>query len=160
MSFRLRMSVNDRPVELEVDHDELLLDVLRSRLNLLAAKRSCDIAECGACTVLLDRRPISACCTLAWEARGRRVDTVEGLARDGELDLLQQAFADHGALQCGYCTPGMVMSATALLEQTPAPSHQQVRHELRGTLCRCTGYRPIVEAVVAAGARREATRHA
>ena len=151
MTFRLRMTVNDRPVELEVGHDELLLDVLRARLDLKGAKRSCGIAECGACTVLIDRQPVSSCCTLAWEARGRHVDTVEGLARGGELDPLQEAFAEHGALQCGYCTPGMLMSAVALLHETPAPTAAQVRRGLRGTLCRCTGYRPIVEAVVAAG---------
>jgi aerobic carbon-monoxide dehydrogenase small subunit len=154
MTFTLRMTVNDRPVELEVDHDELLLDVLRTRLDLTAAKRSCEIAECGACTVLVDRQPVSSCCTLAWDARGRRVDTAEGLARDGELNPLQEAFAEHGALQCGYCTPGMLMSATALLEDTPAPTAEEVRHGLRGTLCRCTGYRGIVDAVVAAGAQR------
>jgi aerobic carbon-monoxide dehydrogenase small subunit len=158
MSFTLRMTVNDRPVELEVEHDELLLDVLRSRLDLTGAKRSCGIAECGACTVLLDRRPVSSCCTLAWEARGRRIDTVEGLARDGALHPLQEAFAEHGALQCGYCTPGMLMSAVALLDETPSPTAEQVRHGLRGTLCRCTGYQPIVEAVVAA-ARRRAAAH-
>jgi aerobic carbon-monoxide dehydrogenase small subunit len=154
MTFTLRMTVNDRPVELEVDHDELLLDVLRTRLDLTAAKRSCEIAECGACTVLVDRQPVSSCCTLAWDARGRRVDTAEGLARDGELNPLQEAFAEHGALQCGYCTPGMLMSATAVLEDTPAPTAEEVRHGLRGTLCRCTGYRGIVDAVVAAGAQR------
>jgi|SRR4051794_2676759 len=154
MTFTLRMTVNGRPVELEVDHDELLLDVLRTRLDLTAAKRSCEIAECGACTVLVDRQPVSSCCTLAWDARGRRVDTAEGLARDGELNPLQEAFAEHGALQCGYCTPGMLMSATALLEETRAPTAEEVRHGLRGTLCRCTGYRGIVEAVVAAGAQR------
>jgi len=159
MSFTLRMTVNGRAVELEVDHDELLLDVLRTRLDLTGAKRSCGIAECGACTILVDRKPVSSCCTLAWEARGRRVDTVEGLARNGELHPLQEAFAEHGALQCGYCTPGMLMSAVALLEETPAPTAEQVRHELRGTLCRCTGYRPIVQAVVAAAASREAATH-
>ena len=159
MSFTLRMTVNDRPIELEVDHDERLLDVLRSRLNLTGTKLSCGIAECGACTVLVDRQPVSSCSTLAWEARGRRVDTVEGLAREGELHPLQEAFAEHGALQCGYCTPGMLMSAVALLDETPAPTAEQVRHGLRGTLCRCTGYQPIVDAVVAAGARRNATPH-
>jgi carbon-monoxide dehydrogenase small subunit len=154
VSFTLRMTVNDRAVELDVDHDALLLDVLRTRLGLTAAKRSCGIAECGTCTVLLEGRPVSSCCTLAWEARGRRVDTAEGLARDGKLNALQEAFAAHGALQCGYCTPGMLMSATALLGELERPDADAVRHGLRGTLCRCTGYRPIVEAVVAAAAAR------
>ena len=148
MIFVLDMRVNGRDVTLEVDQGEMLLDVLRTRLGLTAAKRSCGIAECGTCTVLLDRRPVSACCTLAWEARGRSVDTAEGLAVDGELSPLQEAFAERGALQCGYCTPGMLMSATALLEETESPTPDEVRHGLRGTLCRCTGYQPIVDAVV------------
>ena len=130
MRFVLDMRVNGRDVTLEVDQGEMLLDVLRTRLGLTAAKRSCGMAECGTCTVLLDRRPVSACCTLAWEARGRSVDTAEGLATDGELSPLQEAFAEHGALQCGYCTPGMLMSATALLDETDTPTPDEVRHGL------------------------------
>ena len=152
MTFRLRMEVNGRAVELEAGQGELLLDVLRGRLGLTAAKRCCEIAECGTCTVLLDGQPVSACCTLAWEARDRRVLTAEGLARGEALAPLQESFAVHGALQCGYCTPGMLMSATALLAASPRPTAEEVRDGLRGTLCRCTGYQAIVDAVVAAGA--------
>jgi carbon-monoxide dehydrogenase small subunit len=158
MTFRLQMRVNGTDVALDVDQSERLLDILRTHLGLTAAKRSCDIQECGTCTVLLDGLPVSACCTLAWEARGRRVDTAEGLSIDGELSPLQEAFAEHGALQCGYCTPGMLMSATALLDETANPTAEEVRQGLRETLCRCTGYRPIVDAIVAAG-RLDVTRH-
>jgi carbon-monoxide dehydrogenase small subunit len=148
--FELELVVNGRPHALTVAYNELLLDVLRERLGLTGAKRSCDVEICGACTVLIDDIPVSACTTLAWEARGRRVETVEGLARADGFHPIQQAFIDHFALQCGYCTPGMLMATRALLEEMPAPTEAEIRHYLSGNICRCTGYHAIVEAVQAA----------
>jgi carbon-monoxide dehydrogenase small subunit len=151
--MRLACRVNGRPVGLEIAPHELLLDVLRQRLGLTGLKRSCDAQVCGSCTVLLDGQPVSACCTLAYEARGRDVLTIEGLAVDGRLHPLQQAFVDHAAVQCGFCTPGMVLTALVLLRETPQPDAEQVKTFMAGTLCRCTGYWKIIEAVVAAGRR-------
>ena len=149
-SFALETVVNGRPYALEVGANELLLDVLRNRLGLTATKLSCGIEICGACTVLLDGRPVSACCTLAWEARGRHVETAEGLAAAGRLHPLQRAFVDHFALQCGYCTPGMLMALRALLDEEPQPTEQQIRESLKGNICRCTGYQAIIKATLAA----------
>jgi aerobic carbon-monoxide dehydrogenase small subunit len=145
----LSFTVNGGPVRLTVPAHALLLDVLRDRLGLKGAKRSCDIEVCGACTVLVDGDPVSACTYLAVEADGRTVRTVEGLGGGGALDPLQVAFIDHAAVQCGFCTSGMLLTARALLDAEPAASPDAVRHHLRGSLCRCTGYRKIVEAILA-----------
>jgi aerobic carbon-monoxide dehydrogenase small subunit len=126
--------------------------VLRDRLELKGAKRSCDMQVCGACTVLVDGHAVSACTYLAVEVDGRDVRTVEGLATGETLDPLQEAFIDHAAVQCGFCTAGMLMMATALLGDTPTPDAAEVDHYLRGSLCRCTGYRKILEAILACGA--------
>jgi carbon-monoxide dehydrogenase small subunit len=129
--------------------------VPRDRLGLTGLKVSCDIQVCGACTVLVDGLAVSACTYLAVDAEGREVRTVEGLARDGELTPLQQAFIDHAAFQCGYCTPGMLMAGTALLAENPDPTREEVVAGIEGNICRCTGYLPIIEAVLqAAGASR------
>ena len=146
------LTVNDRPHALRIEPRETLADVVRDRLGLTGTKVSCDAQVCGACTVLVDDRAVSACTFLAVDADGRRVRTVEGLAPDGRLSPLQQAFIDHAAFQCGFCTPGMLMAATALLEENPAPSRADVVEALEGNLCRCTGYVPIVDAVLAAAA--------
>jgi carbon-monoxide dehydrogenase small subunit len=151
-AFELDVIVNGQQHVLTVPYNALLLDVLRERLGLTGAKRSCDVEICGACTVLIDGVPVSACTTLAWEARGRRVETVEGLAQADGLHPIQQAFIDRFALQCGYCTPGMLMATRALLEEVPAPTEAEIRHYLSGNVCRCTGYHAIVEAVQAAAA--------
>lgn len=151
---QIRFVVNGRPHNLEVAPHELLLDVLRDRLDLKGAKRSCDTQVCGACTVLVDGLAVSACTYLAVEADGRAVLTVEGLADGDRLHPIQQAFIEHGAVQCGFCTSGMLLTAKALLDGESAPSREDVLHELRGSLCRCTGYRKIIEAILAA-ARRE-----
>jgi aerobic-type carbon monoxide dehydrogenase small subunit (CoxS/CutS family) len=135
-----------------IEPRETLADVLRDRLGLTGLKVSCDAQVCGACTVLVDGLPVSGCTFLAIDADGKRVRTVEGLADDGHLSPLQQAFIDAAAFQCGFCTPGMLMAATALLEDQPDPSRAEVIHGLEGNLCRCTGYEPIVEAVLAAAA--------
>ena len=148
--YPLRLEVNGKSVELQVESHELLLDVLRDRLNLTGAKRSCDVQVCGACTVLVDGRAVSACTYLAIDARDKTIMTIEGLASDGKLHPLQEAFIEHGGFQCGFCTSGMIMSAKALLDENPSPSREEVKTYLGGNICRCTGYRPIVEAVLAA----------
>jgi carbon-monoxide dehydrogenase small subunit len=140
--------VNGRSVELAIEPHEVLLDVLRDRLELRGAKRSCDAQVCGACTVLVDGEPVSACSYLTYEARGRQVLTIEGLANGEDLHPIQRAFVDHGALQCGYCTPGMILTVSALLADNPLPTEAEVRAGLAGNLCRCTGYTKIVDAVL------------
>jgi aerobic carbon-monoxide dehydrogenase small subunit len=152
------LEVNGRRYDLRIEPNETLADVLRDRLALTGTKVSCDAQVCGACTVLVDDLAVSACTALAVDAHGHHVRTVEGLGRDGELSPLQQAFIDHAAFQCGFCTPGMLMAATALLEENPAPSREDVVRGLEGNICRCTGYEPIVEAVLAAAATAGAAR--
>ena len=143
-------TVNGRAVTLEAPAHALLLDVLRDQLDLKGAKRSCDTQVCGACTVLVDGQAVSACTYLAVEADERSVLTVEGLADGGALDPLQRAFLDAGAVQCGFCTSGMLLTARALLREHSTPSRDDILHYLRGSLCRCTGYRKIVEAIMTA----------
>ena len=143
-------TLNGRLQEIDVEPHELLLDVVRDRLGLTGAKRSCDVQVCGACTLLVDGRPVSACTTLAFEVRGRSVMTIEGLADDGKLHPLQQAFIEHGGFQCGFCTPGMLLAAKALLDEIPNPSEEQLKHFMHGNLCRCTGYKKIIESIMAA----------
>jgi carbon-monoxide dehydrogenase small subunit len=150
--MRLQFEVNGVPRELDVDPATRLIDVLRRDLGLTGTKEGCGEGECGACTVLVDELPVDSCLMLATQVRGRRVLTVEGLARDGELDELQRQFIAAGAIQCGFCTPGMLMAAKALLLRTPDPSEQQIRAALAGNLCRCTGYTAIVAAVRATAA--------
>jgi carbon-monoxide dehydrogenase small subunit len=142
--------VNGERRALAIEPRETLAEVLRDRLGLTGAKVSCDAQVCGACTVLVDGLPVSGCTFLAVDAHGKRVRTVEGLAEDGRLSPLQAAFIDQAAFQCGFCTPGMLMAATALLEETPNPSRAEVVHGLEGNLCRCTGYEPIIAAVLQA----------
>ncbi|HET7030046.1 MAG TPA: (2Fe-2S)-binding protein [Candidatus Limnocylindrales bacterium] len=144
------LTVNGTTRPLTIEPRETLAEVLRERLGLTGAKISCDAQVCGACTVLVDGMPVSGCTFLAVDADGRRVRTVEGLAVDGQLSPLQAAFIDQAAFQCGFCTPGMLMAATALLEETPSPSRADVIHGLEGNLCRCTGYEPIITAVLQA----------
>ncbi len=147
----LALTVNGDPVRVAVPPARTLLELLRYDLGLTGSKQGCDAGDCGACTVLVDGRPVLACLTLAVTVDGRAVETVESLARGPDLHPLQAAFVRHGAAQCGFCTPGMLMSAVALLAEVPRPSRDQVRHGLAGNLCRCTGYTKILDAVVAAG---------
>lgn len=154
--MRLHFRVNGRPYELWVEPRETLLDVLRDRLGLTGTKRSCDVQVCGACTVLVDGMAVSSCTYLAYEARGRDVLTIEGLAEGERLHPLQQAFIDHAALQCGFCTPGMIMAAKALLDENPSPTEEEIRHYMRGNICRCTGYKKILEAILDAAQRLRA----
>ena len=153
-TLRLRLVVNRRPVELLVAPHRTLLEVLREDLGLTGTKHGCELGECGACTVLVEGRPELACLRLAASCDGAEVTTVEGLARGPQLDPLQEAFADTGAVQCGSCTPGMLLVAHELLERTPRPSREQIRLAISGNLCRCTGYLRIIEAIEQAAERR------
>jgi len=157
---RLQLLVNGRTHEVLAHPGERLLDVLRDRLGLTGVKEGCGTGQCGACTVLLDGRAVASCLMLVADAVGHEITTIEGLAPPGRLHPLQQAFLKHGAVQCGFCTPGMILSAKALLDQNPKPTEQEIRHALAGNLCRCTGYRKIIEAVqaVAGKARRRGRR--
>jgi carbon-monoxide dehydrogenase small subunit len=143
-------TLNGRLQEIEVEPHDLLLDVVREQFGLTGAKRSCDVQVCGACTLLVDGHPVSACTTLAFEVRGRSVLTIEGLAENGNLHPLQQAFIDHGGFQCGFCTPGMILAAKALLDENPSPTEAELKHFMHGNICRCTGYKKIVESIMAA----------
>jgi carbon-monoxide dehydrogenase small subunit len=148
MRVPLTLTVNGVPYPLEVEPSTTLLRAVREHVGLTGAKEGCDDSECGACMMLLDGRPVNACSYLALQAEGRDVTTVEGLAADGRLSPLQQAFLEHGGVQCGFCTPGMLISATALLARHPSPTEDEVRIGLSGNLCRCTGYDGIVKAVL------------
>jgi aerobic-type carbon monoxide dehydrogenase small subunit (CoxS/CutS family) len=156
---RMRVTVNGEERELVFDEYKTLLEILREDLALTGTKHGCELGECGACAVLLDGEPVVSCLVLALECAGRRVDTVEGLARGPELHPLQAAFADLGGAQCGYCTPGMLMTAKALLDVEPSPSRERIAEALSGVLCRCTGYQQIFESVEEA-ARRLAVERA
>jgi carbon-monoxide dehydrogenase small subunit len=151
MDRTISVDVNGETYEGDVPVRRLLVHFLRDDLGLTGTHIGCDTGNCGACTVHVDGLPVKSCMLLAVQADGATVRTVEGLAADGELTALQQSFSDHHALQCGYCTPGMLMSATALLERNPRPTEDEVKIALQGNICRCTGYVNIVEAVVAAG---------
>jgi carbon-monoxide dehydrogenase small subunit len=144
------LAVNGETRELLVDPGHTLLHVLRESLGLTGTKCGCNHGVCGTCTVLLDDAPVRACLTLAVAATDRAITTIEGLERDGELHPLQQAFIDHQGLQCGFCTPGMILSAKALLDRNPDPTVDEIRHELGGNICRCTGYVKIIDSVLAA----------
>jgi carbon-monoxide dehydrogenase small subunit len=152
MSARLpiELTVNGRYYALEVVPHHTLLDVLRDDLELTGTKECCVVGECGACTVIVDGRSVNSCLMLAAEADGSEIITVEGLAKEGRLHPLQKAFLDHGAAQCGFCIPGQLMSAYALLEQNPHPTAEEIQEALAGNLCRCAGYEQITEAVLAA----------
>jgi aerobic-type carbon monoxide dehydrogenase small subunit (CoxS/CutS family) len=153
MKVRLSLTVNAEPVETLVDGYKTLLEVLREDLQLTGTKHGCELGECGACAVLVDGEPTLACLLLALECDRRDIVTVEGLMSEGRLHPLQEAFADLGAAQCGYCTPGILITATALLDREPHPTRERIREALSGNLCRCTGYLQIIEAVEAVAAQ-------
>jgi len=156
MRYPATLNVNGQAYPVELDAHQSLLDAVRGPVGLTGSKEGCDDSECGACMMLLDGEPVNACSYLALQAAGRSVTTVEGLAGDAGLDPLQVAFLDRGGVQCGFCTPGMLISARALLDRTDAPSEEEVRVALAGNLCRCTGYDGIVKAVLdVAAAQRE-----
>ena len=149
-NVQLNLSVNGETAEVSFAPYKTLLEVLREDLALTGTKHGCELGECGACAVLVDGEPQLSCLVLAVECEGRRIETVEGLARGAELHPLQAAFADLGAAQCGYCTPGILMTAKALLEREPNPSRERIREAISGNLCRCTSYQQIYEAIEAA----------
>ncbi len=145
--IQITLDINNKPCEVMVYPNDTLLEVLRDELDLTGSKESCGEGVCGSCTVHMDGKPVRSCLTLAMEAQGTRIKTVEGLANGDDLSDLQQSFIDHGAVQCGFCTPGMLMSADALLNENPKPDEKTIRKALAGNICRCTGYAKIVEAV-------------
>ena len=146
----ISLIINGTEEQLQVPSNMTLLHALRDKLGFTGTKNGCEAGECGACTVLVDGEPMNSCLVLAVELNGREITTVEGLAENGKLTPLQQAFADLNAVQCGYCTPGMLMSATALLRRNPHPSETDIQEALLGNLCRCTGYQRIIDAVLKA----------
>jgi aerobic carbon-monoxide dehydrogenase small subunit len=150
MNKTIQLSVNGQRVQVSVGGSETLLDCLRNQLGLTGTKKGCDQGDCGACTVLVDGTPVNSCLMLAFEADGKGITTIEGLAQEDGLHPLQEAFISHNAVQCGFCTPGMILTAAALLKENPHPSEREIRHYLQGNLCRCTGYSKIVQAVQAA----------
>jgi xanthine dehydrogenase YagT iron-sulfur-binding subunit len=143
----IQLNVNGKLRRLEVEPRTTLLSALRNKLDVTGCKEVCDRGECGACTVLMNGKPVLACMTLALDAIGKEITTVEGLATAGKLDPVQQAFVEKDALMCGFCTPGMIMSAKALLDENPKPSRNEIIHHMDGNICRCTGYVPIVTAI-------------
>ncbi|HXL03581.1 MAG: (2Fe-2S)-binding protein [Firmicutes bacterium] len=149
----ISFTVNGDDVKVEISADTRLIDVLRNKLNLTGTKEGCGIGECGACTVLMDGKPVNSCLVPAFQVEGSVIETVEGLDKSGELHPLQEAFVEHTAIQCGYCTPGMLMSALALLRENPKPTREEIARAISGNLCRCTGYHQIIAAIEDASAK-------
>jgi carbon-monoxide dehydrogenase small subunit len=146
----IKLTVNNQPYRISVLPHRTLLEIIREDLGLTGTKEGCGLGECGACTVLMDGQAINSCLVLAAEADGKKITTIEGLADGDKLHPLQQAFVDHGGLQCGFCTPGMIMSAKALLDENPSPTEEEIKQGIAGNLCRCTGYAKIIESIKAA----------
>jgi carbon-monoxide dehydrogenase small subunit len=150
MKITIHLRINDQPHELSVEPNQVLLDLLRDGLGLTGTKGGCYIGDCGSCTVIMDGRPVNSCLVLAAQADGKEIYTVEGLESEGELSTIQKAFMEKGAVQCGFCTPGMLLSAKSLIDQNPNPSVAEIKMAISGNLCRCTGYQKIIEAIEAA----------
>lgn len=149
MKQDITLKINGESYEVRVKPSETLLEVLRDKLGLTGTKEGCDTGKCGACTVLIEGKAVRSCLTLAIAARDKEITTIEGLAQGGKLHPIQQAFVEHGALQCGFCTPGMIVFSKAFLEDNPNPTEKEIREALVGNICRCTGYVKIVEAIQA-----------
>lgn len=147
MKYKVNFFVNEEPVELYVDANKTMLNVLREELCLTGTKEGCGAGECGACTIIADGKPVNACMVLAPELDDMHITTIEGLMKDGELSELQRQFIKHSALQCGFCTPGFIMSGTALLQENSNPTREEIKEAIAGNLCRCTGYIRIIEAI-------------
>lgn len=143
----IQLTVNGKQYSLSIDEDKRLIDVLREDLGLIGVKEGCGEGECGACTVIMDGKTVNSCLVMGFQANGSNIVTIEGLEKDGRLDPVQQAFIDVGAVQCGFCIPGMILSVRALLDENPNPTEEEIREGISGNLCRCTGYNKIVEAV-------------
>jgi len=154
MKYALSFILNGLPADVLVKPTDTLLDVLREKLGVVSPKRGCDTGDCGACTVLLEGEPVRSCLTIALTVAGKAVETVEGLSQDGKLHPLQQSFHEHYAAQCGFCTPGMLMSAKALLDKNPKPTREEIVEAISGNLCRCGAYEEIVEAIAAVASGR------
>jgi len=152
----IRFSVNGKHYDITVPPHRTLLEVIREELGLTGTKEGCGVGECGACTVIMDGKTVNSCLVLAAEADGKEITTIEGLAQGDRLHPIQQAFIDHGGFQCGFCTPGMIMSAKALLDANPRPSEEEIRKGISGNFCRCTGYTKIIESIKAAAKNMEA----
>ena len=150
MKHDINLIVNGEQSNISVESNETLLDVIREKLYLTGTKKGCDTGSCGACTVLMEGKPVCSCLMLAVEADGKEILTIEGLSQDGKLHPVQEAFIKYFAIQCGYCTPGMILTAKALLDENPDPTEEDVRKALVGNLCRCTGYTKIVKAIMEA----------
>lgn len=155
LKTQIRLKVNGFEYDILAKPNRTLLDVLREEIGLTGTKRACGKGECGACTVIMDGEAVLSCLVLAVQAQGKDILTIEGLSKDGKLDPLQDAFVKYGAIQCGFCTPGMIMTARGLLNKTAQPSEEQIKRGLSGNLCRCTGYVKIIEAVKNASAMEE-----
>jgi carbon-monoxide dehydrogenase small subunit len=155
MKTMITLTVNGIKHELAVEPNRTLLDVLRYDLELTGTKKGCDMGECGSCTVILNGKPVNSCLVLAVQAKGSEITTIEGLKTADGLHPLQQAFVDKGAIQCGFCSPGMILSASSLLQRNPSPTEEEIRTALSGNLCRCTGYQKIIEAVRSVAERDE-----
>ncbi len=143
----IQLNINGNEYSLNIDENMRLLDLLRDELRLLGTKEGCGEGECGACSVIMDGKLVNSCLVMAFQAHGSKILTIEGLEEKGELHPIQQAFIDVGAVQCGYCTPGMIMAAKALLDKNPNPTREEIREGISGNLCRCTGYNKIVDAI-------------
>ena len=154
-NHNVAFEVNGKPFSLQVSDDRSLLDVLREDLGLTGTKKGCDKGDCGACTVLLNGRPVNACLLLAVQADSQKVITIEGIAHEDKLDPIQTAFIEKGAVQCGFCTPGMILTAKSLLEENPRPTRDEIQKGISGNLCRCTGYVQIIDAIQAASEAKE-----
>jgi len=151
--MRIEFTLNGRRRQFDVEPNQLLIDLLREKMHLTGTKYGCGIGECSACTVLLDGEPVLSCLTLAGDVDGRDVTTIEGLSEGDEIDVVQEAFLEEGAVQCGFCTPGFIMTSKALLKEHPNPTEEEIREYLKGNLCRCTGYVNIIKAVKRAAER-------
>lgn len=150
MKREITLTINGEDHKVEVENRRTLLDVLREDLRLLGTKKMCDKGECGSCTVLLDGKAVNACLTLAVDALGKKIETIEGVAREGRLHPIQEAFVARGAVQCGFCSPGMIMTTKAFLQNNPHPTEEEAKTAIAGNLCRCTGYVRIVDAILSA----------
>ena len=151
MAKLIHLTINDKEYDVAVEPNELLVDVLRYRLGLTGPKKGCGLGDCGSCTVIMDGDAVNSCLVLGVQAHQRKITTIEGLETDGELHPVQRAFIEHGAIQCGFCSSGMLLSAKNLLDKNPKPTEVEIRSALSGNLCRCTGYQKIVEAVKSVG---------
>jgi carbon-monoxide dehydrogenase small subunit len=153
MKHKIRLTINDELYEVSVEPYKTLIDIIRDDIGLIGTKKGCGTGDCGSCTIILDGKPVNSCLILGVEVDGSNLLTIEGLRKGEELHPIQKAFIEHGAIQCGYCTPGMIISAKALLDNFPNPTEGQVKMALSGNLCRCTGYKKIIEAIMNVGSQ-------